>query len=317
MSNYGLGSQGAEVNRIQTRLKQLGNYAGQVDGIYTASTETAVKAFQTAHSIGVTGVVGPQTWGALFPGETMPPPIVDHPLIYRCLALTGSYETDSPIPDCFAGLSGDFDGQGISFGVLQWNFGQGSLPPLLIEMDTKNPNTLKNVFGSNYTTFQSIIRANKTQQMAWARSIQIKNRLNEPWRSQFTALGKTQEFQDIEVLHATSVFEKAKAWCHEYGVFTERAVALMFDIGTQNGSISAATKALITADFAHIPASGTAETKEVARLRIIANRRAEAANPKWIEDVRARKLTIANGAGTVHGNSYQLDSQYGIRLVAF
>lgn len=58
MSNYGLGSQGAEVNRIQTRLKQLGNYAGQVDGIYTASTETAVKAFQTAHSIGVTGVVG-------------------------------------------------------------------------------------------------------------------------------------------------------------------------------------------------------------------------------------------------------------------
>lgn len=317
MSNYGLGSQGAEVNRIQTRLKQLGNYAGRVDGIYAVSTETAVKAFQTAHSIGVTGVVGPQTWGALFPGETMPPPIVDHPLIYRCLALTGSYETDSLIPDCFAGLSGDFDGQGISFGVLQWNFGQGSLPPLLIEMDTKHSNTLRNVFGSNYTTFQSIIRASKTQQMAWARSIQIKNRLNEPWRSQFKALGATKEFQDIEVLHATQVFQRAKTMCHEYGVFTERAVALMFDIVTQNGSISAATKKVISTDFTHIPASGTPETKEVARLRIIANRRAEAAKPQWIEDVRARKLTIANGEGQVHGNKYTLASQYGLRLVTF
>ncbi|MCX6382238.1 MAG: peptidoglycan-binding domain-containing protein [Armatimonadetes bacterium] len=213
MSNYGLGSQGAEVNRIQTRLKQLGNYAGRVDGIYAVSTETAVKAFQTAHSIGVTGVVGPQTWGALFPGETMPPPIVDHPLIYRCLALTGSYETDSPIPDCFAGLSGDFDGQGISFGVLQWNFGQGSLPPLLIEMDTKHSNTLRNVFGSNYTTFQSIIRASKTQQMAWARSIQIKNRLNEPWRSQFKALGATDDVSRIRRVHrAGSRFDVR--YCH-------------------------------------------------------------------------------------------------------
>jgi hypothetical protein len=39
----------------------------------------------------------------------------------------------------------------------------------------------------------------------------------------------------------------------------------------------------------------------VARLRIFANRRAEAANPKWVEDVRMRKLTIANGQGTAAG----------------
>ena len=32
-----------------------------------------------------------------------------------------------------AGLSGDFDGQGLSFGVLQWNLGQGSLQPLLAD----------------------------------------------------------------------------------------------------------------------------------------------------------------------------------------
>jgi len=52
----------------------------------------------------------------------------------------------------------------------------------------------------------------------------------------------------------------------------------------------------------------------VARLRIIANRRAEAAHPRWVEDVLARKLTMVNGVGTVHGGYFNLEQQYGIRL---
>ena len=53
---------------------------------------------------------------------------------------------------------------------------------------------------------------------------------------------------------------------------------------------------------------------EVGRLRVIASRRAEAANPRWVADVRARKLTIANGVGAVHGAHYDLEAQYGIGL---
>ena len=56
------------------------------------------------------------------------------------------------------------------------------------------------------------------------------------------------------------------------------------------------------------------EDGEEAWLRIIANRRAEASRPRWIEDVRTRKLTIATGRGTVHGMHYELDQEYGIRL---
>ncbi len=52
------------------------------------------------------------------------------------------------------------------------------------------------------------------------------------------------------------------------------------------------------------------------KLRIVANRRAEAANPQWIEDVRTRKLCIANGEGTVHGRFYNLEDQFGIGLQA-
>ena len=88
----------------------------------------------------------------------------------------------------------------------------------------------------------------------------------------------------------------------------------MFDIRVQNGSIGATTRAQIERDFTSIPAGADTDAVEVARLRIVANRRAEAANPTWVEDVRARKLTIANGTGIVHGNHYDLDAQYGIGL---
>jgi len=52
----------------------------------------------------------------------------------------------------------------------------------------------------------------------------------------------------------------------------------------------------------------------VRKMQIIANRRAEAADSRWIEDVRARKLTIANGVGVVHGVSIDLANQFGITL---
>ena len=44
-------------------------------------------------------------------------------------------------------------------------------------------------------------------------------------------------------------------------------------------------------------------------MQVIANRRAEAANPMRVEDVRTRKLTIAIGQGTVHRNYYNLKDQ--------
>ena len=49
-------------------------------------------------------------------------------------------------------------------------------------------------------------------------------------------------------------------------------------------------------------------------MKIVANRRAEAANPRWVEDVRTRKLCIAKGEGIVHGVRYNLEEQFGIAL---
>ena len=117
----------------------------------------------------------------------------------------------------------------------------------------------------------------------------------------FETLGRRDEFQKIEMESANRFHQDALALCKTYNVQSERALALMFDIRVQNGSISDVVRAQIEQDFALLGAEGDRDAQEVARLRIIANRRAEAANPQWVEDVRARKLTIANGEGTVHG----------------
>jgi hypothetical protein len=48
----------------------------------------------------------------------------------------------------------------------------------------------------------------------------------------------------------------------------------------------------------------------------VANCVAEASNPEWAEDVRRRKLCIANGRGVVHGTDYDIEAQFGIRLTS-
>ena len=319
MTVYLLGSRGPEVLQIQRRLSELQLYSGLLDGIFGGGTDAAVRAFQQSNGLSPDGRVGSETWSALFNGSDVPPPaITTEGLDRQCLALTGAFETNQPPPGCFAGVSGDFDGQGISFGVLQWNLGQGSLQPLLAEMNQNHAEILEQVFGPNYPELAAVLVETRDEQLAWARSIQSppRNILSEPWLGQFKALGRLPEFVEIQAKHAAGVFQQARALCNEFGVVSQRAAALMFDIKTQNGGIKSWVKSQILGDFQQLPPeqqSGEVPL-EVARLRIIATRAAASANPTWIADVQSRKLTIANGEGTVHGSFYRLEDQYGISL---
>jgi hypothetical protein len=316
MATYKLGSKGEEVRKIQEKLQALGIYRGPLDGDFGGGTDGGVKLFQQREGLEVDGIVGPITWGKLLGGEAPRPSIEFQPLDYRCLALTGSFETGAAIPDCFAGVSGDFDGQGISFGVLQWNFGQGSLQPLLKRMFTDYPERSRSLFQDRFDLILTKLNSEKSDLMAFARSIQhpTKHFLHEPWRGMFKSLGRSDEFQRIEVEAANTLYKAARHLCEDYALWSERAVALMFDIKVQNGSINNTVKGQILADFQNLSSTAGEEESEVGRLRIVANRRADAAKARWREDVRARKLCIANGTGAVHGISHDLEEQFGIGL---
>ncbi|MBQ8161155.1 MAG: peptidoglycan-binding protein, partial [Clostridia bacterium] len=50
-----LGSEGADVKRLQTRLTQLGYYTGKITGTYLAATVEAVRAFQSKMALAASG----------------------------------------------------------------------------------------------------------------------------------------------------------------------------------------------------------------------------------------------------------------------
>jgi peptidoglycan hydrolase-like protein with peptidoglycan-binding domain len=317
---YQCGTCGPEVGIIQAKLKEKGTYNGPVDGDFGGGTESAVKAFQRSAGLAADGVVGILTWDELFGGESRvkEPAIRSSPLTVRCLALTGSFECKGAPPESFAELSGDFDGQGLSLGVCQWNIGQGELQPLLTEMAEAYSVVVNDTLHDHAVEFRTMLASSREEQMAWARSLQDgRHRIAEPWAGLLKTLARTEEFQSIQVAASNRTYQAALALCGEFGLTTERAVALMFDIKIQNGNISDVVKAQIERDFAHLSAPPLPQQAEVARLQIVANRRSAASDPRWREDVRVRKLTIANGTGTVHGRGYDLDAQYGIGLHPF
>jgi hypothetical protein len=240
--------------------------------------------------------------------------VIEQPLNLRCLALTGTFETNCLPPGCFARVSGDFDGQGISFSALQWNLGQGTLQALLAEMNSTHAAVMSQVFGDGYAQLTGILGGTRSSQMAWARAIQnSRNTLQEPWASRFQSLGRTAEFQSVATHRTADLYNGALTLCRTLGLHSQRAAALMFDIKVQNGGIGPSALTLIEKDFAAI-AAGDADVVEVAQLRTIANRIADSANLRWREDVRSRKLAIATGTGVVHGMHYDLAAQFGLTM---
>ena len=304
---------GEAVAKIEQFLANLRLYLGKVDGSFGGGVEAAVKTYQKQQGINPTGAVDAATWTRMFPND--PPPaseIVSRPLAERCLALTGSFETGKYPPDCFCGVSGDFDQMGLSFGALQWNVGQGTLQPLLMQMFDQHADVARDIFHEHFDTVATLRTAPLPDQLAFTRSVQTRGVVQEPWQGMLVALGRTQEFQAIQTHSADKVFQEALSMCNDYGLTSERAVALMFDIATQGGCITNIVRAQIMADFKQLPQA--AASTEVAKMCIVANRRAAASIPKFVDDVRTRKLAIANGTGTVHGIFYDLDDMFGLTL---
>jgi hypothetical protein len=223
----------------------------------------------------------------------------------------------------FGGFVGDFDGQGLSFGLLQWNIGTASLQPMLRALERAAPREFDAVFGPDAPTVRRVFVTTASaqeptaEQRQFAEAINASNRRDiiEPWRTYLQRLGQSPTFQKIQLQAVRDRLRHAANSARIFGLRSERALAFFFDTVTQHGNWWLKKKnreSLIARQRVQTERKLGRPLTEPELLAIIADVLAATVNPKWAGDVRARRMVIVNGRGDVHRSHYDLTAQFGL-----
>jgi hypothetical protein len=211
----------------------------------------------------------------------------------------------------YSNVAGNFDGQGLSFGLLQWNAGQHTLQPILRNCLKGMPKTVEEIFTPEGLKELKAALATDDGFFKWCLSINDdKNRIKEPWYTRFWKLGLTGGCQKYQREAMKNYLIKARQMMDTFGFQSERAFALCYDIAVQNGSVVNSAKAEYQARL-------KPGMTEKSKLFILAASVANHSSPKvlryikgkaWTiqDDVRSRKICIYHGEGSVHGKYCKL-----------
>jgi hypothetical protein len=230
----------------------------------------------------------------------------------RTLAMTGFFETSSGYPQAYGTMGGNHDGMGCSYGVLQYNFGTGSLQPLLNYMNDNFNQMCRDIFGTDYAEFESVLAMTIPDQVSWGASItnpQNEYTILEPWKTHFMNLGTTQECIDKQVTYSEGWVPNAIKWFNTLGLYSRRGFALCWDISVQQGRLFSLNQ--IIADFNEIDPTGKTRAQiEEEKLRIICERTSWDNRPsQFSQTVYDRKMMLINGTGDYFGATFDM-AQY-------
>jgi hypothetical protein len=220
-----------------------------------------------------------------------------------------NYETSKKRPDSYGVASGDFDGAGGSFGIIQYNWKSGTCQGMFKDMFNLYPDDIAASITNtaDYNTFYDVVFNRTTaEQMSWGSSITDqtnKHKLIEPWNTYFITMGTKESYQNLQIEYATPYLQNAKNWCSDFGLWTRRGYGLMFDISVQFGGISTAAHTDIMNFIAAMPTANIPpEVIELRKMRYIADRTAQDhAGGAFSGSAYDRKRAIANGSGNVYG----------------
>jgi hypothetical protein len=280
---------GPIVQTLQASLNGAGIDAGAEDGVWGRTTMNALKAWQEAQGSEQTGVVDEDVWTAL-----VKKPIPDLPS--RALQLTGVWEGTG-----YGGANGNFDGQGITWGVVGFTWANGELQGILNEIRAQYTAIFSASFGALEGEITEVLARPRPLQMSWARGISRNGgeNIDSAWAAAFKALGDTPGVQDLENAHAQHYWNAGLPFAEDFGLQSEAGLALCFDIAVQNR----VTDDMIAEIQQKIGDQGMSEPD---KMQIVAHVVAEHANPTYFNDVLKRKLTFATGQGTVHGDLFDI-----------
>ena len=208
----------------------------------------------------------------------------------------------------YQALSGDFDGQGMSFGLIQWNFGQNTLGPLLKKMLATDAAAFATCFGptTNFAILKSALdRSDNPAQLAWTRELQSRDK--PAWRVAFQAVGAIDQFNAIQLAAAEAQYHPSTMQAVRQlrliapalmAAVEFRSWAALFDLCVQQGSITQALDSIRLRVKSENPAN------QSALLKIAVVERARLGKPEFQSDSISRRMGILTGApfeSTEHG----------------
>lgn len=236
----------------------------------------------------------------------------------KCLSITGSFEGAS-----WGGVTGNFDGMGISAFILQWNLGQRTLQQLLSDMYTADATKFKTAAGEEQTTilvnmyvsgqrtkeqeFVNLVTTGKLHSDSRPDHFNGGQLIKPEWRYTFQQVGLA--FKEKQATAAKKYYDDAVEECLKFNLNTERSVAFMFDQCVQRGKAS-----LKDEEAAFLKIEKTPDYKEDDDwwLRFIMEHDAQDVSSVFRDDVRSRRLCILTGAGIVHETLYNLEKEFGL-----
>jgi hypothetical protein len=122
-------------------------------------------------------------------------------------------------------INANRDGNGVSFGIIQWTQRGGSLGVLLAAMYSTDPAAFARIFGPSWRTMLDTVRRKSLDPIDGAVL------WTEPWQSRLRAAGQHPPFIAVQWALATQgeYWQGAEAISLTLNVRTERAMALFFD----------------------------------------------------------------------------------------
>ncbi|SQI96732.1 hypothetical protein [Aggregatibacter aphrophilus] len=217
------------------------------------------------------------------------------------LIISGTYEGKGG----FASLSGNFDNMGMSWGIVQFNFGQNTLGPLLIDMRNKNTTLFNGCFSNNedLSSLNKALDKGTNEQMKWA--IDMQNKYNSRWKDIFNNLAEIREFQEIQIEHADKYIKTAIhiiRWMR--GIHPSvmekvefKTFAALVDLSIQQGGIDK-VKDIIKAKSLSSPPN-----TQYAFAKLVVEERGSTASARWRADCISRRLGILNKKATSYSHS--------------
>ena len=250
------------------------------------------------------------------------------------VAITPGFEVAG---DPYEGVSGNFDGMGISCGALQWNIGSGSLQPMVKNVGKAHVVSTMPTFGNDlWNACNTTIAKGLAIVNGWQTGSTLKAKPKAELKAFMGSAPMRAEQDKLIDKVARKAMSEAEKWvaARGNGAPSKRLFCWFFDIITQNGGLKGLTFKEV-ADFIKLNQPDKADDvvcdflagktgtsghvkdahknaglwrnkapDEKLEILVMSYLRSNLALPKWRHVVLNRKGTIAIGSGFVNSGKF-------------